>query len=230
MDAVFYIALTLTVFLIVALLAAPVMLRPSKPPGGSWKWCRAIARTKGTSAARSGCANDPVPGQAASWIRFGLAEDEEVKQLLLSAGVRSTRGMNAYFASRILGPISGLICGSLIHSQHALLGFVPGRRLLSDPGYVAENQDQATERKNQERPSRRARSAGHLRGGRIGSGSGNAAGWTGAGYQSPGYSPGVHASQPGAACRQASPGSMEKHSGAYTNCGVLAVCQYVDAG
>ncbi|HTZ58267.1 MAG TPA: type II secretion system F family protein [Acidobacteriaceae bacterium] len=49
--------------------------------------------------------------------RLGLAEDEEVKQQLLGAGVRSNKGMNAYFASRIFGPLLGLVCGSLIHTN-----------------------------------------------------------------------------------------------------------------
>jgi tight adherence protein C len=50
-------------------------------------------------------------------VRFGLAEDEKVKQQLLSAGLKSSRSMNAYFASRILGPLLGLVCGSLIHTN-----------------------------------------------------------------------------------------------------------------
>ena len=50
-------------------------------------------------------------------VRFGLAEDEKVKQQLLSAGLTSSRSMNAYFASRILGPLSGLVCGSLIRTN-----------------------------------------------------------------------------------------------------------------
>ena len=50
-------------------------------------------------------------------IRFGLAADEKIKQRLLSAGIRTSRGLNAYSASRILGPLLGLVCGSLIHTN-----------------------------------------------------------------------------------------------------------------
>ena len=41
-------------------------------------------------------------------IRLGMAEDEKVKQQLLSAGIRTSRGINAYFASRFAGPVIGL--------------------------------------------------------------------------------------------------------------------------
>jgi tight adherence protein C len=52
-------------------------------------------------------------------VGLGLAEDEKVKQLLLTGGVRTSRGMNIYFASRVLGPVIGLVCGSLIHTNTA---------------------------------------------------------------------------------------------------------------
>jgi tight adherence protein C len=50
-------------------------------------------------------------------VKFGLAADERVRQQLLSAGIRTSRGMNAYSASRVLGPLLGLVCGSLIHTN-----------------------------------------------------------------------------------------------------------------
>jgi tight adherence protein C len=50
-------------------------------------------------------------------IRFGLTADEKTKQLLLSAGIRTSGGMNTYAASRVLGPLLGLVCGSLIHAN-----------------------------------------------------------------------------------------------------------------
>ena len=117
MDAVFYIALTLTVFLIVALLAAPVMLRPSKAARRIMEMVQSNRPDERNVSSQERMRETILSLASSLWIRFGLAEDEEVKQLLLSAGVRSTRGMNAYFASRILGPIFGLICGSFIQSH-----------------------------------------------------------------------------------------------------------------
>ena len=48
---------------------------------------------------------------------MGFAEDEKVKQQLLSAGIKSSRGMNAYAASRFIGPVIGIACGSLIRTN-----------------------------------------------------------------------------------------------------------------
>ena len=117
MDVVFYIALTLTVFLIVALLAAPVMLRPSKAARRIMEMVQSSRPDERNVSSQERMRETILSLARSLWIRFGLAEDEKVKQLLLSAGVRSTRGMNAYFASRILGPLSGLVCGSLIQSH-----------------------------------------------------------------------------------------------------------------
>jgi tight adherence protein C len=119
MDVVFYIALALTVFLILALLAAPVMLRPSPAARRIMEMVQSN-RPDERNVSNQERMRETILSLARSLrIRFGLAEDEKVKQLLLSGGVRSRRGMNAYFASRILGPLSGLICGSLI--QHDTL-------------------------------------------------------------------------------------------------------------
>ncbi len=49
--------------------------------------------------------------------RLGLTEDEKVKQQLLSAGIKSSQSMNAYSASRFVGPVIGLVCGSLIRTN-----------------------------------------------------------------------------------------------------------------
>ncbi len=117
MGLVFYIALTLTVFLVLALLLAPVILRPS--PGARRimdmvQSNRPDVRNIGTKERMQ----ETILSMArAVRVRFGLTEDERVKQQLLSAGLKSSRSMNAYFASRILGPLLGLACGSLIHSN-----------------------------------------------------------------------------------------------------------------
>jgi tight adherence protein C len=50
-------------------------------------------------------------------VRFGLAMDEKTRQQLLSAGLRTTKSMNLYSASRVLGPLLGLILGGLVPSH-----------------------------------------------------------------------------------------------------------------
>ncbi len=102
MGLVFYIALTLTVFLVLALLLAPVILRPSPAARRIMEMVqsnRPDVRNVGTKERMQ----ETILSMAkAVRVRFGLTEDERVKQQLLSAGLKSSRSMNAYFASRIL--------------------------------------------------------------------------------------------------------------------------------
>jgi tight adherence protein C len=49
--------------------------------------------------------------------RLGLTEDERIKQQLLSAGLKSSRSLTVYSASRFIGPMIGLVCGSLMHNN-----------------------------------------------------------------------------------------------------------------
>jgi len=117
MDLVFYVAFTLTIFLVLALLLAPVLLRPS--PGAR----RIMEMVKSNRPDERSVGNkerlqETILSMARGLrIRVGLAEDEKVKQQLLSAGLRSSRSATAYFASRIVGPLIGLVCGSLIHTN-----------------------------------------------------------------------------------------------------------------
>jgi tight adherence protein C len=115
MNLVFYIALTVMVFLFLALLLAPVILRPS--PAAR----RILAMVQSTRPdERNVGSKERIQGTILSVARalrarLGLTEDEKTKQQLLSAGIRSGRSMNAYAASRFIGPLIGLVCGSLIH-------------------------------------------------------------------------------------------------------------------
>lgn len=117
MDLVFDIALTLTVFLILALLAAPFMLRPSPAAKRIMEMVQSNRPDERNVGSQERMRESILALARSFRSRFGFAEDENVKQLLLSGGVRSKRGMNAYFASRILGPLLGLICGSFVQSH-----------------------------------------------------------------------------------------------------------------
>jgi tight adherence protein C len=117
MGLVFYIALTLTVFLVLALLLAPVILRPSPAARRIMERVQSNRPDVRNIGAKERMQETILSMARALQVRFGLAEDEKVKQQLLSAGLKSKRSMNAYAASRILGPLSGLVCGSLIHTN-----------------------------------------------------------------------------------------------------------------
>ncbi len=113
-------------------------------------------------------------------IRLGITEDEKVKQQLLSAGIRTSQGMNTYVASRYVGPVLGLVCGSLIHTNTVFWALSLAAVFYLIPDMWLKTKDQETERKDQEEHSRRTRSAGDLRRGRVGFGPGDAARGTGA--------------------------------------------------
>jgi tight adherence protein C len=117
MDLVFYIALTLTVFLVFAMLLAPVILRPSPAARRMLQMVRSNRPDERNVGSKERLQEAVLSMARGLRIRFGLAADEKIKQRLLSAGVRTSRGLNAYSASRILGPLLGLVCGSLIHTN-----------------------------------------------------------------------------------------------------------------
>jgi|ERR1700722_12883069 tight adherence protein C len=117
MDLIFSIALTLTVFLVLAMLLAPVILRPSPAARRILQMVRSNRpdeRNIGTQERMQEAILSMARGLR---LKFGLVVDERVKQQLLSAGIRSSRGVNAYFVSRFVGPVLGLVCGSLIRTN-----------------------------------------------------------------------------------------------------------------
>jgi tight adherence protein C len=117
MSPIFYIALTLTVFLVLALLLAPVILRPSPAARRILEMVQST-RPDQRSVGNKERVQEMILSMARGLrARFGFAEDEKVKQQLLSAGLRSSRSMNAYFSSRFLGPMIGVVSGSLIHTN-----------------------------------------------------------------------------------------------------------------
>lgn len=114
MGLIFYIAVMVTVFLLLALLLAPAILRPS--PAAR----RMLEMVQSTRPDERSIGNKELMQRTILSLakrlqaRLGLTEDEQTKQQLMSAGVRSSRGMTAYAASRFIGPLMGIGCGSLI--------------------------------------------------------------------------------------------------------------------
>src|ERR1700733_9761155 len=117
MDLVFYIALTLTLFLVLSLLLAPVILRPSAAVRRMLQMVRSNRPDEREIRGKERL-QEKILSMARSFrVRFGLVADEKVTQQLLSAGIRTSAGINAYSASRFVGPVLGLACGSLIPSN-----------------------------------------------------------------------------------------------------------------
>ena len=117
MDLVFYFALTFTVFLVFALIFAPVILRPSPAARRMLEMVRSNRPDERNVSSKERLQEAVLSLARSLRIRLGITEDEKVKQQLLSAGIRTTEGMNTYVASRYVGPVLGLVCGSLIHTN-----------------------------------------------------------------------------------------------------------------
>ena len=117
MSLIFYIALALTVFLLVAMLLAPMILRPSPAARRMLEMVQSTRPDKRSIGYKERMQGTilSLAADLQGWL--GFSEDVKVKQQLLSAGIRSSRGMNAYAASRFIGPVIGIACGSLIRSN-----------------------------------------------------------------------------------------------------------------
>jgi tight adherence protein C len=117
MAILLYITLTLTVFLVLALLLAPVLLAPSL---GARRILDMVQSTRPDQRRISSKERikDSVLSIAKGFrSRFGLVEDDKLKQRLSGAGLKSTRSVNLYFASRFFGPILGIVLGTFIHTN-----------------------------------------------------------------------------------------------------------------
>jgi tight adherence protein C len=133
MSILFYVAVMLTLFLVLALLCAPIMLRPSPAAKRMLDLVqskRPDKRSISTKERMQGTILDLAGGMR---VRFGLAMDEKTKQLLLSGGLRTTGAMNAYSASRVIGPLCGLILGSFIKTNTLFWAFTFGAVLYLVP-------------------------------------------------------------------------------------------------
>jgi tight adherence protein C len=115
--SLFYVAVALTLFLLLALLFAPVLLRPSPAARRMLEMVKSNRPDE-----RRVRAKEQIQTIVLAWAqrlqsRLGLSNDEKGTQQLLSAGIKTSRGMNAYLASRFIGPVFGMVCGSLIRTN-----------------------------------------------------------------------------------------------------------------
>jgi tight adherence protein C len=129
----FYIALMFTVFLVLALLLAPALLKPSPAAKRILEMVQSTRPDTRTVGSKERMVATILSIGTALRARFGLAVNEEVKQRLLSAGIKSERSMNAYSASRFIGPLIGVALGSLIRSNTIFWALTLGALLYLAP-------------------------------------------------------------------------------------------------
>jgi tight adherence protein C len=106
-----------TVFLLLAVLLAPALLQPSPAAKRIMEMVQSTRADKRTVGTRERMVEAILSLGTQLRARFGLTADEEVKQRLLSAGIKSQQSMNIYSASRYVGPLIGIALGTLIRSN-----------------------------------------------------------------------------------------------------------------
>lgn len=114
MNMIFYFAVTVTVFLVVALLFAPTMLRPSPAAQRILNMAHSARLDTRKVGNKERVQERILQVAKALRARLGLAEDEKLRQRLISAGMRNAESMDLYFAVRFAGPIVGIVVGSFI--------------------------------------------------------------------------------------------------------------------
>jgi tight adherence protein C len=129
----FYIALMLTVFLLLALLLAPALLQPSPAAKRIMEMVQSNRADKRTVGTRERMVETILSLGTQLRARFGLTADEKVKQRLLSAGIKSQQSMNAYSASRFIGPLIGVALGTLMPSNTIFWALTLGAILYLAP-------------------------------------------------------------------------------------------------
>jgi len=124
MSPLYLFGIATTIFFLVAIFVAPIVLQPS----ASDKRILQVAQTNRPDHRTIGTAEkiEDALFSISRRIRaqFGLAEDEKLKQRLLSAGIKRGGGTDAYFAARIIGPIIGLASAFFIHQNTVFFALV----------------------------------------------------------------------------------------------------------
>lgn len=114
MALLFYIALLITVFLAVALVLAPWLLRPSAEAKRLLDVVTSKRPDRRTIRSKEIMMEKVLALARAFRARLGLSEDERLRQRFVSAGMRGGGKLDLYFIARFMGPLGGILGGSFI--------------------------------------------------------------------------------------------------------------------
>ena len=113
MQLVFYIAIGFTVFLTIALLCAPVLLRPSPEAQHILDVVTSNRLDQRTVGGKEVFQDGILKVGRDLRARLGLAENEKLKKRLLEAGLRDKANLDTFFAVQLAAPLVGGFAGSL---------------------------------------------------------------------------------------------------------------------
>lgn len=114
MELVFYIALAVTVASVVALLFAPLLLRPSRQERRVLEVIKSDRPDQRTISDKERVKEKILELARAFHSRIGFSGDEKLKAKFLSAGLRGANKMDVYLTARVLVPLAGIGGASFI--------------------------------------------------------------------------------------------------------------------
>jgi tight adherence protein C len=132
MEVVLYLALTFTIFLAIALLSAPVVLRPSPEAQRILEVVTSNRADRRTIRGKEVITEGILKAGRDLRARLGLAENVKLKKRLLQAGLRDKSSLDIFFAVQLACPLLGCFAGSFISDNTAFWVFA-----LAVVGYMA---------------------------------------------------------------------------------------------
>jgi tight adherence protein C len=115
MELFFYIGVTLSLFFIIALLLAPIVLKPSPVEARLLETVQnASDRRDERRVSAKERAGQTLIGLTKPFNKLVGLADDGLKDRLASAGIRGKNSADLYTSARLLSPLAGLLAGSFI--------------------------------------------------------------------------------------------------------------------
>jgi tight adherence protein C len=117
MDLIFYIALAVTVAFVLALLLAPLFLRPARHERRILDVIKSDRPDQRKISDKERAKEKILAIARAFHARIGFSGDDKLKQKFLSAGLRGGNKMDVYMTARFLVPLASIAAGSFMPSN-----------------------------------------------------------------------------------------------------------------
>jgi tight adherence protein C len=117
MDLIFDIALAVTVAFVLALLLAPLFLRPARHERRILDVIKSDRPDQRKISDKERAKEKILAIARAFHARIGFSGDDKLKQKFLSAGLRGGNKMDVYMTARFLVPLAGIAAGSFMPSN-----------------------------------------------------------------------------------------------------------------
>lgn len=132
MELAFYLAIGFTVFLSIALLCAPVLLRPSPEAQRILEVVTSNRTDRRTISGKEMVQDGILKAGRDLRAKLGVADNVKLKRRLLEAGFRDKSTVDSFFAVQIACPVLGAFAGSFLRDNTAFWVFA-----LAVVGYMA---------------------------------------------------------------------------------------------